>query len=36
MANADQEIVALDRYSDEDRDFTAFLNAWGQIERKLR
>lgn len=36
LANADQEIVALDRYSDEDRDFTAFLNAWGQIERKLR
>ncbi|MGQ0665652.1 MAG: hypothetical protein ACT4O4_01335 [Nitrospiraceae bacterium] len=36
LANADQELVALDRYSNVDRDFTVFLNAWRQLEKKLR
>jgi hypothetical protein len=35
LANADQELVALDRYSNVDRDFTVFLNAWRQIEKEL-
>ena len=28
LTTGDQEIVALDRYSNVDRDFTVFLNAW--------
>jgi hypothetical protein len=36
LANADQELVALDRFSDENRDFTMFLDAWKQIETKLK
>jgi hypothetical protein len=36
LANADQERIALDRFSDENRDFTVFLNAWKQIEAKLK
>jgi hypothetical protein len=35
LANVDQELVALDRYSNADRDFTVFLNAWRQIEKQL-
>ena len=35
LANADQELAALDRYSNAERDFTSFLNAWGQIEKRL-
>src|SRR3990172_3398523 len=36
LANADQELLALDRFSNKDRDFSVFLNAWNQIESKLR
>jgi hypothetical protein len=36
LANADQDLMALGRYSDEDRDFTQFLNAWQQIEKELK
>jgi hypothetical protein len=36
LANADQELVALDRFSNADRDFTGFLNAWKQIEKALK
>jgi len=36
LANADQELVALDRFSDTNRDFTMFLNAWKQIEKELK
>lgn len=36
LANADQELVALDRFSNTNRDFTMFLNAWKQIEEKLK
>ncbi len=36
LPNADQELIALDRFSDENRDFTVFLNAWKQIETQLK
>jgi hypothetical protein len=36
LAMADRELVALDRFSNTDRDFTMFLNAWKQIETKLK
>ncbi len=36
LTNADHELIALDRFSDKNRDFSAFLNAWKQIEARLR
>lgn len=36
LANADQELIALDRFTDENRDFTVFLNAWKQVEVRLK
>ena len=36
LATADQELIALDRFADKDRDFTAFLNAWKQIEGRMK
>jgi hypothetical protein len=36
LPNADQELIALDRFTDENRDFTVFLNAWKQIEECLK
>jgi hypothetical protein len=36
LPNADQELIALDRFPDENRDFTAFLNAWKQVELQLK
>lgn len=36
LSVADQELVALDRYSCADRDFTSYLGAWGQIGRALK
>ena len=36
LTNADQELVALDRFSNMNRDFTMFLNAWNQIEKILK
>ncbi|MCK4413383.1 MAG: hypothetical protein KAY32_07565 [Candidatus Eisenbacteria sp.] len=36
LTKADRELVALDRYSNPDRDFTVFLNAWKQVEKKLK
>lgn len=36
LGKADQELVALDRFSDSNRDFTVFLNAWKQIEKRLK
>jgi hypothetical protein len=36
LTNADQEMLAFDRYRGKDRDFTAFLNGWGGIERRLK
>ena len=36
LTNADQDLVALDRFSNTNRDFTMFLNAWKQIETELK
>jgi hypothetical protein len=36
LPNADQELMALDRFTEMNRDFTAYLNAWKQIEAHLR
>jgi len=36
LSNTDHELVALDRYPDTTRDFTSPLNAWGQIEKRLK
>jgi hypothetical protein len=36
LPNADQELIALDRFTDENRDFTVFLNAWKQVEARLK
>lgn len=36
LPNADQELIALDRFADKNRDFTVFLNAWHQIYGRLR
>ena len=35
-SNADQELMVLDRFTDKNRDFTVFLNAWKQIEVRLK
>jgi len=35
LAKADQERIAFGRFSNDERDFTMFLNAWKQIEGKL-
>jgi len=35
LTNADQELVAHDRYTNVARDFTAFLDAWDQIKKRL-
>ncbi len=36
LPTADQELIALDRFTDKNRDFTMFLNAWKQIEAHLK
>lgn len=36
LTKADDELMALDRFADKNRDFSAFLNAWKRIEMKLR
>ena len=36
LTKADQELVALDRYSNPDRDFSKFLNAWKQVQVRLK
>lgn len=36
LPNADQELIALDRFTDRDRDFTVFLNAWDQVATRMR
>ena len=36
LSNTDMELVALDRFTDERRNFTEFLNAWKQIEARLK
>jgi hypothetical protein len=36
LATADQELMAFDRFSNKPRDFSAFINAWHLIHKKLR
>jgi hypothetical protein len=36
LASADQELIAFDRFSNKPRDFSEYLNAWQQIERRLK
>lgn len=36
LGNADQELIAFDRFSNKSRDFSDYLNAWGQIGRTLK
>jgi len=36
LSKADQERIALDEFSNKDRDFTIFLDAWKQIETQLK
>jgi hypothetical protein len=36
LLDADMDLVALDRFVDEKRDFTEFLNAWKQIKSRLK
>jgi len=36
LPNADQDLIALDRFTDKNRDFTVFLNGWKQIEARLK
>lgn len=35
LKKADKELLAVDRFADKNRDFTMFLNAWKQIEKRL-
>jgi hypothetical protein len=36
LSKTDQELLALDRLSDDNRELTRFLNAWKQIEARLK
>ena len=36
LKNADRELIAIDRFSHKRRDFTQFLNGWGEIKRRLK
>ena len=36
LARADADLVARDQFSNTNREFTTFLNAWEQIENKLK
>ena len=36
LPNAEQELIAFDRFSDKSRDFSEYLNAWQQIEGRLK
>jgi hypothetical protein len=36
LSKKEQELIAKDLFSDENRNFTKFLNAWKQIEAKLK
>lgn len=33
---ADQELLAFDRLTNKDRDFSSFLNAWGEVEHRMK
>lgn len=32
----EEELIAFDRFTNRDRDFTSFLNGWSQIEKLMR
>jgi hypothetical protein len=32
----DEELIAFDRFTDRERNFTTFLNGWSRIERLFR
>jgi hypothetical protein len=36
LPKADQELIVFDRFSSDSRDFTRFLNAWHQVEKRLK
>jgi hypothetical protein len=36
LPNADHDLIALDRFTDKKRDFTMYLDAWNQIETRLK
>ncbi len=36
LAHADQEMLVFDRFTDKYRDFTSFLNEWGEIEKRMK
>jgi len=36
LPNADQELLAFDRFTNKDRDFTPFLDGWEQVERRMK
>jgi len=36
LNNADQEMIAFDRFRNDMRDFSQFLNAWIDIEKRLK
>ena len=36
LNNADQHLLAFDRFSNDTRDFSRFLNAWRELEKRLR
>jgi len=36
LPNPEQELIAFDRFADKSRDFTQYLDAWEQIEQRLK
>jgi hypothetical protein len=36
LNNADQEMIAFDRFNDDAREFTQFLNRWVEVEKSLK
>jgi hypothetical protein len=36
LPKADREMLAFDRLNDKIRDFTPFLNAWRELEKRLK
>jgi hypothetical protein len=36
LNNADQEMIAFERFSDSARDFTQYLDAWAEVGKKLK
>ncbi len=36
LKSADEDMIALDRFRNDTRDFSQFLNAWGLLEKRLK